>query len=330
MNDHNSKKQPEHQRGNLDQKKILLSFPIISTIVIAFIAVAGVLTLVIYLFQMYTGAQDKVQDALEKEKNALEKEKIALVAQKVQEIESGKANHAREAAALSNSVEDKKISIRLLNIKIQEYEKELNAKERLLSAVSSKQTKSSAAEKEKEILNGEIQRLKTELKLLKIDKIKKNIPIKFVFKTKSAKKADTDDHVTVVFSDSDDELSLTRHSSEKVIAEFNFPGNEFPIGEEVSFTRSVSDTSFLEATYVKIINYGVDCWKPDTFSLTLGERQLFSISLVANKLGSNANTDCIQNYRSKTWSTRSYWQERLGNLIIPSNTVGDSELSNSQ
>lgn len=141
------------------------------------------------------------------------------------------------------------------------------------------------------------------------------ILLEFLFKTKNKSLAGTDDTITVIFSDSDEEfIPNTEESNQSIKAQFNFRG--FRKGETLKFEEKIAENFLIASKYVRIVNSGKNCWKSDSFSLKIDGKKTIDEIITPNMSTESSNEECIQNYNQTKWNKRSYWQSKLPSTIM--------------
>src|SRR5438874_2084345 len=80
----------------------------------------------------------------------------------------------------------------------------------------------------------------------------------------------TDDQLTIVFANRSVEGPRPPKPffGDDIVQEFSFSGTDF-VANQLRFTRRVSDKAFLDARYIRVVNYGGDGWAGDQISLTV-------------------------------------------------------------
>lgn len=96
---------------------------------------------------------------------------------------------------------------------------------------------------------------------------------------------------------------------EDIVQEFSFSAVDF-VNNQLRFTRRVNDKSFLDARYIRVMNYGGDGWGGDQISLTVdGQEILRSVRMTARLIGDASKG--LQNCNPRGWSGRTYWEAEL-------------------
>lgn len=133
--------------------------------------------------------------------------------------------------------------------------------------------------------------------------------VTFVITQTSAPSASTTDQLTIIFANRSIEGQRPPKPffGEDIVQEFSFSGVDF-VNNQLRFTRRVNDKSFLDARYIRVINYGVDGWGGDQISLTVdGQEILRSVRMTTRGDASKG----LQNCNPRNWSGRSYWEADL-------------------
>jgi archaellum component FlaC len=135
--------------------------------------------------------------------------------------------------------------------------------------------------------------------------------ITFEVTTKKQQNAETEDQLTIVFSDKSAEDMAFPDFGNSVIEEFSFSGYDVINDKTLKLTRKVRDLSFLNAHYIRILNHGTDGWHANEMSLYLdGKLVLKNIKIYPNT-GPNKSEYAIENFNKKYWNDRSYWEMDL-------------------
>ena len=96
---------------------------------------------------------------------------------------------------------------------------------------------------------------------------------------------------------------------EDIVQEFSFSASDF-VNNQLRFTRRVNDKSFLDARYIRVINYGSDGWGGDQISLTVdGQEILRNVRISARLIGDASKG--LQNCNPRNWGGRTYWEAEL-------------------
>jgi hypothetical protein len=121
---------------------------------------------------------------------------------------------------------------------------------------------------------------------------------------------ESDDLITISFSDKPAEGIAYTDFSSNVIQEFSFSGLDARASRPYSFRRDVRDLSFLNAPYIRVYNHGIDGWAGDNISLTVdGNPVLVRQSLYPRK--GHQPQGGIEKFNRKDWETKNYWEEEL-------------------
>jgi len=139
--------------------------------------------------------------------------------------------------------------------------------------------------------------------------------ITFEIAIKQQQNAETEDQLTIVFSDQSAESIGFPDFGNSVIEEFSFSGYNFKNDKVFKFARKVRDLSFLNAHYMRIINHGSDGWHANKISLYLDEKLILqNINIYPNN-GPKKSEYAIENFNDKYWDSRSYWEIDLQKTI---------------
>lgn len=123
--------------------------------------------------------------------------------------------------------------------------------------------------------------------------------------------AGTTDQLTVVFANRSVEGPRAPRPffGEDIVQEFSFSGVDF-VNSQLRFTRRVSDKSFLEARYIRVVNYGSNSWDGEQISLTVDGQDILRNVRMAPRLGIAASKG-FQKFNPREWAARSYWEAEL-------------------
>jgi hypothetical protein len=121
----------------------------------------------------------------------------------------------------------------------------------------------------------------------------------------------SDDQLTIVFANRSAESARPPRPffGDDIVQEFSVSGVDFT-GNQLRFTRRVGDKSFLDARFIRIVNYGSDGWDGETISLTVdGQEILRNVPLQPRRGGDPSKG--IQKFNPREWAARSYWEAEL-------------------
>ena len=122
--------------------------------------------------------------------------------------------------------------------------------------------------------------------------------------------ATTTDQITILFANrSAGERPTRPFFGDDIVQEFSFSGTDF-VNNQLRFTRRVNDKSFVNAPYIRVINYGGDGWEGEQISLTVDGQEILRSVRMQPRLGGQPSTG-IQNFNPRNWATRSYWEAEL-------------------
>jgi hypothetical protein len=121
----------------------------------------------------------------------------------------------------------------------------------------------------------------------------------------------SDDQLTIVFSNRSVEGPRPPKPffGDDIVQEFSFSGTDFT-ANQLRFTRRVNDKSFLDARYIRVVNYGNDGWAGQQISLTVDGQDVLRNVAMAPRLGGDP-TKGFQKFNPRDWSGRSYWEAEL-------------------
>lgn len=140
-----------------------------------------------------------------------------------------------------------------------------------------------------------------------IEAFKKIHKVTFDVKNRQANYSNTDDLLTIAFSNKDPEKVGLADFHKSIIQEFSFSGLDVEDGKQFSFTREVRDLHFLDSKYILLLNHGIDGWDVDAIRLTVDKEIRINKSGIQPNRGPNKHKDAIQNFNKRFWSSRSYW-----------------------
>ena len=124
----------------------------------------------------------------------------------------------------------------------------------------------------------------------------------------------TNDQITVIFSSRTVEGTQPPRPffDVDILQEFSFSGRDFQ-KDELQFTRRVRDRSFVDAAYIRVVNYGDDSWSGDRIWLTVdGEQILNGVSISPRTPG--PSNEPFTNFNPEKWQKRNYWEAPLQRL----------------
>src|SRR5438874_1442507 len=96
----------------------------------------------------------------------------------------------------------------------------------------------------------------------------------------------TDDQITVIFANRSVEGPRPPRPffGEDIVQEFSFSGMDF-VNNQLRFTRRVNDRSFLDARYIRVVNYGGDGWDGEQISVSVDGQDLIRNVRMAPRIG---------------------------------------------
>ena len=122
----------------------------------------------------------------------------------------------------------------------------------------------------------------------------------------------SNDAVTIVFSD-ESSSGADGPGSQSILREFTFPATDTKLGQEYSFERRVDSLRFLDAKYIRVLNYGANGWDGEWISLAIDGQEV----LRQTPLQPRASR-LIENFNEKNWEKRSYWEAELIKIRVDS------------
>jgi len=119
------------------------------------------------------------------------------------------------------------------------------------------------------------------------------------------------DQITIVFANRSIEGQRPPKPffGEDIVQEFSFSAADF-VNNQLRFTRRVNDKSFLDARYIRVMNYGTDGWNGDQISLTVDGQEILRNVRLASRLIGDASKG-LQNCNPRNWVGRTYWEAEL-------------------
>jgi hypothetical protein len=130
----------------------------------------------------------------------------------------------------------------------------------------------------------------------------------------------SDDLLAIVFSEKSGATVVAPAPlfGSDVTAEFLFSGADARPQKAFSFSRRVSDLTFLQSPYVRVINHGNDAWAGEYLSLSyqIGSGKPVPVLVKQSlypRLGASRDAG-LERYNGKDWSRRIYWEGELQRL----------------
>ncbi|MGE3511124.1 MAG: hypothetical protein AB7N65_19805 [Vicinamibacterales bacterium] len=121
----------------------------------------------------------------------------------------------------------------------------------------------------------------------------------------------SNDQITILFSNA--EVSATVPTSvfgEDIVAEFSFSARDARTG--LTFRRRVSDRSFLNARFIRVVNAGGDGWCSGFLSLTVDGRPILTKVPMFPRKGNQRNA--LQDWNRDQWAGKTYWETTLASV----------------
>jgi hypothetical protein len=122
------------------------------------------------------------------------------------------------------------------------------------------------------------------------------------------------DQITVIFSNRSVEgpAAPVPFFGDDILQEFSFSAMNVVNGQ-FRFSRRVRDKSFVDATYIRVVNHGTNGWAGDKISLTVdGEPILRAVGMYPRHGAAGINPrGGIEKFNPKDWAGRSYWESSL-------------------
>ena len=121
----------------------------------------------------------------------------------------------------------------------------------------------------------------------------------------------TSDQVMIVFANRSVEGPRPPRPffGEDIVQEFSFSGADF-VGNQLRFTRRVNDKSFLDARYIRVVNYGEDGWDGESITMTVDGQEILRNVRMSPRIGAEPAKG-IQKFNPREWSSRTYWEADL-------------------
>lgn len=120
---------------------------------------------------------------------------------------------------------------------------------------------------------------------------------------------ETSDPLTIQFSDQS-ASAIQRPEELSAIYEVTFPGKDAPSDTTYSFVRNARGRQFLDARYIRVLNYGSNGWQGEWLSLKVdGTLVLNKVKL--SPLPGNEPLGEIEDFNKDDWEDRKYWEAEL-------------------
>jgi hypothetical protein len=121
----------------------------------------------------------------------------------------------------------------------------------------------------------------------------------------------TVDQITVIFANRSVEGTRPPRPffGDDIVQEFSFSGMDFE-GNQLRFSRRLRDRSFLDARYIRVINYGADGWQADKIWLTVDGEEILRGVTMTPRAGTEPSKG-LQKFNPRDWSGRTYWEAEL-------------------
>ncbi len=123
----------------------------------------------------------------------------------------------------------------------------------------------------------------------------------------------TEDQLTVIFSNRSVEGPTPPRPffGDDIVQEFSFSGANFNAADDMMrFTRRLRDKSFVNARYIRVVNYGSDGWAGDRIWLTVDGEQVLNGVRMLPRRGTQPSKG-FQKFNPREWSQRTYWEAEL-------------------
>lgn len=135
--------------------------------------------------------------------------------------------------------------------------------------------------------------------------------VTFLITQSPGSSSSTTDQITIIFANRSIEGQRPPKPffGEDIVQEFSFSGADF-VNNQLRFTRRVNDKSFLDARYIRVINYGTDGWSGDQISLTVDGQEILRNVRMKSRLIGDASKG-LQNCNPRSWTGRTYWEAEL-------------------
>ena len=124
----------------------------------------------------------------------------------------------------------------------------------------------------------------------------------------------TNDQLMVIFSTRTVEGTVPPRPffGDDILQEFSVSGRDFQ-KDEVRFTRRVRDKSFVDAPYIRVVNYGENSWAGDRIWLTVDGEQILTGVPMAPRIGGQTS-EPFTHFNPENWRRRNYWEGQLQRL----------------
>jgi hypothetical protein len=121
----------------------------------------------------------------------------------------------------------------------------------------------------------------------------------------------TVDQITVIFANRSVEGPRPPRPffGDDIVQEFSFSGMDFE-RNQLRFSRRLRDRSFLDARYIRVINYGADGWQADKIWLTVDGEEILRGVTMTPRAGTEPSKG-LQKFNPRDWSGRTYWEAEL-------------------
>lgn len=118
----------------------------------------------------------------------------------------------------------------------------------------------------------------------------------------------SNDQITILFSNAEVSQNMPMPVfGEDIIAEFSFSARD--VKGALTFRRRVTDRSFLNARFIRVVNAGGDGWCSGFLSLSVDGRPILNRTPMFPRKGNQRNA--IQDWNRDQWPGKTYWEAPL-------------------
>jgi hypothetical protein len=98
-----------------------------------------------------------------------------------------------------------------------------------------------------------------------------------------------------------------------VVAEFSFSAIDAQGRDPFKFQRLISDTTFLNSRFIRVINHGNDGWAGDSIAITMTDLVTRGLTRILDQQSmyprrGYSRDGGIQSFNSLNWAQRTYWE----------------------
>lgn len=143
-----------------------------------------------------------------------------------------------------------------------------------------------------------------------------------VLTAKAATGGDTKDQITIQFTNENSEgrAAPSPLFGQLVLQEFSFSGYDALPGRTFVFGRAVNDLSFLNASWIRVLNHGGDGWAGESLSISVrypdgSLRTILKQQSLYPRGGYQRDGD-IEKFNRAQWVERKYWESDLQRIRL--------------